>query len=87
MAASSSRTKANFEVRSIATNRELSFLCPHFGDIDVEEANRIGLELLPSGLFTFGFRQSADAMPLQATVQRRARQVRDGRLKRIETII
>ena len=59
----------------------------HFGNVDVEEADRVGLELLLCGLVAFGLRQPADPMPLQATMQRRTRQVRDGRPQRIETIV
>lgn len=59
---------------------ELSFRRPHFGDGDMEEADRVCLELLLRGLVSARFGQPADPMPLKAAVQRRPRQVRDGRL-------
>lgn len=39
---------------------------PHLGDVDVEIADRIALELLPYGLVTLDIRQPADAVALQA---------------------
>jgi hypothetical protein len=65
---------------------ELTLLGSDLGDIDVEEADGVA----PEGhlrLVAFHLRQSADAMPLQAPVQRRARQMRDRRLQRIEAIV
>jgi hypothetical protein len=52
----------------------------HFGDVDVEEADRIGLELPPRLFVAFHLRQSADAVALQTAMEGRARQMRDGRL-------
>jgi hypothetical protein len=40
------------------------------GDVDLEKAGRIGLELFLLGLAAFGLRQAADAMALEATMQR-----------------
>ena len=40
-----------------------------------------------AGLLAFDFRQPADAMALIAAMKRRARQMRDGGLKRIEAIV
>jgi hypothetical protein len=49
----------------------------HLGDVDMEEPDRVGFELLPGRLVAVDVRQPADAVALQAAVQRRARQVRD----------
>ena len=58
-----------------------------FGDVDVEVAERVGLELAlaRSGALKFG--QTGDAMPLQTAVQRRPCQVRDGGLKGIQAVV
>src|SRR5208283_4055617 len=59
----------------------------HLGNIDVEVADRIGLELLLVGPVALHLWQPRNAMTLQAAVQRRAGQVRDCRLQGIEAII
>ena len=59
----------------------------HLGDVDVEVADRIGLELLANQLVAFDLRQTADPMALQAAIQRGPRQVRNGRLQRVEAVI
>jgi hypothetical protein len=59
---------------------ELSLLGSHLSEIDVEVADWIRLELLPRWLVPIDLGQSADAMALEATVQRGARQMRDRRL-------
>ena len=66
---------------------ELVFLGPHFGNVDMEEADRVSLELLPRRLVPLDIWQLADAMTLEATMQRGSCQMRDGRLQRIEAII
>lgn len=48
---------------------ELSLICPDFGNVDVEETDRIKLEPLFRGRAAFGFWQAADAVPLQAAMQ------------------
>ena len=53
----------------------------HLSDVDVEEADGVALELLPLRLVAFDIRQARDAVPLQASVQRGPRQVRDRRLQ------
>lgn len=58
----------------------LAILVAKFGDIDVEVADLVVLELLR--LLTIGFGQLADSMPLKATMQRRAAQMRDHVLER-----
>lgn len=66
---------------------ELAFGGADFGQIDMEVADRIVLELLLSSLAAFDFRQPADAMPFQTAMQRRAGQMRNRSLQRIEAII
>ena len=41
----------------------------HFGDVDVEVADRVALELLLGRLVAFDIRQAADAVALQAAMQ------------------
>ena len=65
---------------------QLALLGAHLGDVDVEEPDRVGLEGLPR-LRSFDLRQPADLMALEAAVQRRPRQMRDARLKRVEAVI
>ena len=55
--------------------------------IDVEEPDRVALEFLFRCLVAVHVRQSGDAVPLQAAVQRGPRQMRNGWLKRIEAIV
>src|SRR3954451_10972171 len=43
----------------------------HFGDVDVEEADRIGLELFLCRLVAFDLSKTADPMPLQTTIAMR----------------
>ena len=52
---------------------ELAFLCSDLGNIDVEIANRVSLELLPFWLVTVHFRQPGNAVALKTAMQRRAR--------------
>ena len=77
-----SSVKANFEVRSIATFGGLDL-----GNVDVEVADRIALELLLSGLVAFDLGQAGDPVALQATMQRRSRQPRDCHLQRVEAVV
>ena len=49
---------------------ELAFGGLHLGDVDVEEADRVGLELLLVRLVAFDVGQPRYAVALQATVQR-----------------
>ena len=48
---------------------ELAFGGSHLGQVDVEEADRIGVELLPPGLVAFHVRQTADAMTFQTPMK------------------
>jgi hypothetical protein len=60
---------------------ELAFLGPHFGNIKMEVADRIRLEL-PFGWFVaLRVPQTSDAMPLQAAMQRRSREMWDSGLE------
>ena len=59
----------------------------YFGDIDMEITDRIGLELPLRWLVAVDIRQAADAVALQAPMQRRPSQVRDGRLQGVEAIV
>lgn len=66
---------------------ELAFLGPDLCDVDMEITNGAALERLPLGLVAFDVRQPRSAMPLQTTMQRRARQVRDRWLQSIEAVL
>ena len=59
---------------------QLAFRRLHLSDVDMEEADRVALELPLGRLVALDIRQPADAMALQTAVQRRARQMRDCRL-------
>ena len=50
-------------------------------------ADRIGLELALGRSFAFDLRQARDPMALEAAMQRRARQMRDGRLQSIKAVV
>jgi len=49
---------------------ELPFTGLHFRDVDVEEPDRIALELLPLGFVSLDIRQTRNSMSLQASMQR-----------------
>lgn len=66
---------------------ELALFCAHFGDVDVEVADRIGLELLAPRAVALHVWQTRDLVPLQTTVQRRAGQLRDRGLQGVEAIV
>ena len=67
--------------------KELALGRLHFRDVDVEEPDRIALELLSLGLVTLDIRQARDAMTLQTPMERRPCQVRDGGLQGIEAVV
>lgn len=48
---------------------KLAFRRPHFGNVYMEVANRIGLELLLWSFVALNFRQPFNAMALKATMQ------------------
>ena len=56
---------------TVYSNEQIEFalLRPDFGNVDMEEADRIGLELFLRFLVTFNIRQTADAMTLEAAMQ------------------
>ena len=66
---------------------ELALRGSNLGDVDMKLADRIGLEFAFGGGFAFDLGQPRDSMALQAAVQRRARQMRDGRLKRVQAVV
>ena len=55
--------------------------------VDMEEADRIGVELLSAGLVTVHLGKPADAMSLQTTMKRRAGELRYRCLERIEAVV
>ena len=66
----------------------LAFFGPHFREIDGQVADRIVPELLfRRALPVFAQRQAADAVAVEAAVQRRARQVRNRGLQRVQAIV
>ena len=70
---------------------EPALLGPDLGNVDPKEADGIGadgmgLERRPR-LGTLHLRQSADLVALQSAMEGRARQMRDGRLERVEAVI
>ena len=65
---------------------QLALLGAHLGDVDVKEPDRVGLEKDPRPR-SFDLRQPANLMAPEAAVQRRPRQMRDARLKRVEAVI
>lgn len=66
---------------------ELSLLGSGLGNIDVEIADWISLELLTFGFVPVHVRKPRDTMPLQTPMQRRARQMWDRRLQSIEAVV
>lgn len=88
LAFSSSLPKANFERAVDSTvHREFALLRKDLGDGDVEGADWVAFERLPWLRLVLQVRQPGDAVSLEHTVKRGARQVLDGRLERIKTII
>ena len=66
----------------------LDFFGLHFGKIDVQLANELVLKFLfRVALSAFAQGQAADAVMLETAMQRRARQVRNRGLQRVEAII
>ena len=66
---------------------ELAFNGLHFGDVDMKEPDRVALELLPLWFVPFDIGQARYAVPPEAPVQRRPRQMWDRRLQRIEAVV
>ena len=68
-------------------HKELAFRSLHLGDVDVEEADRVALELRPRGLVAINVRQAGNPVSLEAPVQRRPCQMRDRGLQSIEAVV
>ena len=66
---------------------ELALLGPDLGNVDVEGAQRVGLEPLARGLVALDLGPATKAVPLKTAVQRRAREARDRGLKRVEAVV
>jgi hypothetical protein len=78
-----------FKTRGAPYVREIlnGSLLGGLGDVNVEEADRIGLEPRLWLLVALDIRQPPDPMPLQTAVQRRAGQAGDCRLKRVKAVV
>jgi hypothetical protein len=67
-----------------AINRDkqvkFAFLAAHFSDVDVEVADRVPLEHVLAPCLSFDRRKPADLVALEPSMQRRSRQMRNGRL-------
>jgi len=59
---------------------ELALRGPDLGDVDMEIADRVSLELVLGRGFAFDLREPGDPMALQTAMKRRTCQMRDGRL-------
>src|ERR1700678_1030202 len=66
---------------------ELALRGSNLGDVDMEIADRIGLEFPYGGGFAFDLRQPGDPMASQTPMKGRARQVRDGRLQGVKAVV
>src|SRR5579864_6102487 len=66
---------------------ELALLGTNLSNVDVEIADRVGLELALGWCVVVDLRQTRDPVTMQAAMQRRAGQMRDRRLQGIKTII
>src|SRR5258706_13157225 len=66
---------------------KLAFFGSHLGDVDVKEADWIGLKLLFWLLIAFNFREPADVTALKQPVQGGSRQLRDCGLQGEKTIV
>lgn len=66
---------------------KLAFGGPDLGDVDMEVADRVRLELAPGRFVALDVGLSTDAVALKTAMQRQARQVRDRRLERVEAVV
>ena len=66
---------------------ELALSGSNLCDVDMGIADRVSLELTLGRSLAFDLRQPRDPMALQAAMQRRARQMRNCRLKRVEAVV
>ena len=74
---------------SVNGNKEMehSLFCSDLGDAYMEEADWAALELLPFWFVALDIQQPRYPVPLQATVQRRTRQMWDRRSQSVEAVI
>src|ERR1700729_3226148 len=75
--------------RSVDGDDEVEFALrsSNFGEVDMKIADWIGLEFAFGRGYAFDLRQPRYSMALQAPMQRRARQMRDGRLQSIKAVV
>ena len=66
---------------------ELALSGSNLGDVDMEIADRIGLELALRRSFAFDLGQPRDPVALQTPVKGRARQMRDGGLQSVKAVV
>lgn len=66
---------------------ELALRRAHLRNIDMEVADWIGLELLAPGTVSFHIGKPGNIVPLQAAMQRRAGQIWDRGLQRIQAVV
>jgi hypothetical protein len=66
---------------------ELALRGSDLGEVDMKIADRVGLELAFRRSFAFDLRQARDPVALEAAMQRRARQMWNCRLKRLEAVV
>ena len=66
---------------------ELTLLGPQLGDVDVQVADGVALELGPLGLVALHVRQAADVVALEQPMQCGPTEMRDESLKRIEAVV
>ncbi len=66
---------------------ELALRSSNLGDVDMEIADRIGLEFAFGGGLAFDLGQPGDPVALQTPVKRRAGQMREGGLQGIEAVV
>jgi len=66
---------------------ELALSGSNLGDVDMEIADRVGLEFALGRGFAFDLRKPRNPVALKTAMQRRARQMRNCRLKRVETVV
>ena len=66
---------------------ELALRSSNLGDVDMEIADRIGLEYAFGGGLAFDLGQPGDPVALQTPVKRRAGQMREGGLQGIEAVV
>src|SRR6516164_1392915 len=66
---------------------ELALGGSNLGDVDMEIADRIGLELASRRGFAFDLRKPGDPVALQTAMEGRTRQMRDGWLQSVEAVV